>query len=130
MTREILFRGKRLDNGEWVEGLLFKYCGEFCIALYSLEGDDYGLYPTCYAKVDPSTVGQFTGLYDKNGVRIFEGDVLCVIGQGIFKCRWDDGNFEFCLSGKESFGLAYVSPNDIFVTGNIHDNPELLEVEG
>jgi len=117
--REILFRGKRLDNGEWVEATsILSACNV------------HGIVPTgrvAFYQVDPNTVGQFTGLTDKNGRKIFEGDILDVMHQGIFKCRWDEGNFEFgLLNSKESFGIAYVSPNDIFVIGNIHDNPELL----
>lgn len=141
--REILFQGKRLDNGEWVEGLLFKYKGKFCIALYSLEGDDYGLYPTCYAEVDPSTIGQYTGLCDKNGERIFEGDILhfwsdyreaytgkCVVKYGDFNCNCCEGVYGWYL---ENGDIRYLSNEEhpvYEVCGNIHDNPELLEGEG
>lgn len=66
--REILFKGKRIDNGEWVEGFYFEEIGSFIIEK-----------PSCVSThtflVDPATVGQYTGLTDKNGVKIFEGDI-------------------------------------------------------
>lgn len=110
--REILFRGKRKEDDEWVYGFLVsqKHIGDWVTA-----------YP-----VVPNTVGQFTGRIDKNGKKIFEGDIIRAFGE-TYACRWDGGNCEFGLSNKhESFGIAYVAPFDMEIVGNIHDNPELL----
>lgn len=117
--REILFRGRKKPWGGWAEGSLVKMRDYYRIS----EKNDMISFG-----VETETIGQFTGLTDKNGKKIFEGDILDVMHQGVFECRWDEGNFEFGLSNnKESFGIAYVSTNDIFVIGNIHDNPDLLE---
>ena len=135
--REIIFRGKRVDNGERVEGFLFNYDGEYCIQLEGIECDDYGLYPRCYAEVIPETIGQYTGLTDKNGNKIFEGDIV----EGLYYTAEDggygvvafyDGAFEVVGSCDNNvvgtFHENYYG-KDFEIIGNIHDNPELLEGE-
>ena len=141
--REILFRGKRCDNGEWVQGFYVRadhhwhnngIHKDWIICGASANGGWFALHNKYAVKTD--TVGQFTGLTDKNGKKIFEGDIIRVASEASygrwsdFECRWDEGNLEWGLTNKnESFGMAYVSPYEMKIIGNIHDNPELLEVE-
>lgn len=131
--RKILFRGKIKGSGEWVEGNLVnvKWWLDGSPITVIIPTDAYldprsGQGTIRYVDVIPKIVGQWTGLYDKNGVKIFEDDIVDVDGI-VYVCRWDEGNFEFGLvNEKESIGIAYVFPN-IEVVGNIHDNPELLK---
>lgn len=126
--REILFRGKRIDNGEWVEGNLFipDKVTRLDVPTEILVGTN--VVRISY-EVDPSTVGQYTGLTDKNGKKIFEGDRIEIRGY-VYCCCWDEGNLEFMLiNKKESFGMGYAASSRMNVIGNVHDNPELLEVD-
>lgn len=128
--REILFRGKSLNSGEWVEGYFVKYQPD--------SGKDewiFGIVPE-YAsalyliKVDAETVGQFTGLTDMNGVKIFEGDIIESALER-FIVEWYDELAGFYLGDidPEYQGCAILSDvnKDGIVIGNIHDNPEMLE---
>ena len=124
--REIKFRGKRLDNGEWIEGDLLRMNGHwFIFPDPAPEGIDK------YA-VDPATVGEFTGLKDKNGKEIYEGDVMEIpetdfnaeiIGRVLFE---EDAYYIIPLRGGHLWGLHWsLRKHDAKIIGNIHDNPEL-----
>ena len=145
--REILFRGKRTDNGEWVYGYYFKAAHhwhekgihEDYIAVDSIQNGGWCNVRTKYP-VAPETVGQFTGLTDKNGKKIFEGDIcrVCLdpeicIGDVIWDSEIASYNIPFnngkCVLPLDIF-IAKNKVGDkvwIEVIGNIHDNPELLE---
>lgn len=119
--REILFRGKRTDNGEWVYGDLthsvYKI-GDTCVGKY---GCEIGMH-----QVDPSTVGQYTGLTDKNGKRIFEGDVVEYREYGNLAVVWDDGAFQLMREDTFYDMLDRYTSGISTVVGNRWDNPELL----
>ena len=128
MKREILFRGKRIDNGEWVEGYYHFALGKEA-RIYEL-----GYVNFCpYELVHPETVGQFTGLTDKNGVKIFEGDVVrhtrydgMETISSNHEVYFDIELLEFGI--KQSTGLFNCQFSVEFeVIGKIYDNPELLE---
>ena len=130
--REILFRGKRVDNGEWETGsLVYARMGtsEEQVSI----ADKMTAYHT---PVIPETVGQYTGLKDRNGTRIFEADIL----EGDLEDNLDPGakwrsvvvwgKFGWnCKGGHVSLPIDEFDIKEGEVIGNIHDNPELMEVE-
>lgn len=121
-----LFRGKRVDNGKWVEGYLL-YRRIWKSDIWVIRVCDNGFDSHEEYEVDPDTVGECTGLKDKNGKLIFEGDILRLDGV-VWVCCWDDGNLEISLrNDKESIGMAYMAVYNAEIIGNIHDNPELLK---
>lgn len=133
--REILFRGKRVDNGEWVYGAYYGLCrmtnkaGDFGYAHLMRQSNDEPLY-----RVDPETVGQFTGVYDRNGKKIFEGDIIAFrSSESIYEVAYDITDSKFIIllrNGKDSFLRFYnISAYYFSVIANKWDNPELLEVE-
>ena len=137
--REILFRGKRIDNGEWVEGaFLNDIDGAFCIcpAVSDISYGDSGnrMRIGCWYKVDPSTVGQYTGLKDKNGKRIFDGDIAKVLqgkDKDIAYVGFENGAFMlYPKTGniyERTLWSYWYNDWDVEIIGNITDNPELLE---
>lgn len=134
--REIIFRGKRPDNGEWVEGYLTRrpsaiqyerHYSPWFIAVPPKHPDDSGgLY-----NVEPESVGEFTGLEDKNGARVFEGDVVLLrFESGEHKGKVVFHNGGFCLDILNNFVCLQKTPVYEFEKiGNVHDNPELLNDE-
>lgn len=143
---EILFKGKRIDNGEWVVGdLIHRQIWKRSLTIIRVSDDGFDHYEEY--EVIPETVGQFTGLTDKNGNKIFEGDIISATAldtgeeQTAVVCF---GNFIDENNGDEYIGffiefdgikttitqLAMEEcKNRIEVIGNIYDNPELLKVE-
>ena len=124
MQREILFRGKRVDTGEWIEGSLI---GDDVIVGKIVEFEEDYFCTEFWYKVDPETVGQFTGMTDKKGKKLFEGDVYSMGEKNIlYVVIFDKSQFIGKQVGNRSLaGLEYWK-SDIEIIGNIHDNPELL----
>ena len=131
MKDRYLYRAKRSDNGKWLSGFIYaNKIGKHFILPYDYY-DDTGLTSANF--VDPATVGQCTGLKDKNGNLIFEGDILKSINARhdvhvIYVCWCNSG---YLAIGKITHGSEQTYPYFPFglseIIGNIHDNPELLE---
>mgnify|MGYP000366269679 CR=1 FL=1 len=125
--RTIKFRGKRLDNGVWLYGsLLVSHFKDDKKERYFITQFS-GNY-TFEHEVDPNTVGQFTGMKDKNGKEIYEDDILLDESGAYAVVYYSMGSF--CVEFGEGFDLQYFtdSIHEIcYVAGNIHDNPGLLK---
>ena len=134
--REILFKAKRLDNGEWVEGNLFwqMYDGvtTLCIQTEPINANDYGDIIGDWYMVDPETVCQYTGITDKNGVKIFDGDIVTAKSlfttYCAFKIKWIHENAKFVMEGYGELcprtRLELDDSLEIKVQGNIYDKEE------
>ena len=141
--REILFRGKRLQGGNWVEGYFFKSDinkrereSKKATLIFTPDCDTFIMVPECHNSfmVVSDTVGQYTGLKDKNGKRIFEGDVAKVLqgkDKDIAYVGFENGAFMlYPKTGniyERTLWSYWYNDWDIEVIGNITDNPELLE---
>ena len=140
--REILFKGKRIDNGEWIEGSLIDldidsgYC--YIVPPYRQASTlpiDF-LITDRMKLVNPETLCQFTGRCDKNGKKIWENDVVWLVYDGeehIYQIIWDNSELDFkATNGEENYGSNFeylLCCDEIEVIGNIFDNPELLQEE-
>lgn len=139
-NREILFRGKRIDNGEWVEGY---YCIKkivhrdgrktkveaVCIIIANMTEKGY----MC-SEVNSETVGRYTGLTDKNSRKIFEGDIVKVSDSDRDDEVFDTGDISFkngawYLCGEILYWLDDVISFEFEVIGNLFDNPEMIAKE-
>jgi len=131
MNRDILFRAKRVNGGKWLESMT--------ISRGTIKRKAHDIFmeisPDKWVGIIPETVGQFTGLTDKNGNKIFEGDILKINHNSEYKnpllCEWDSYNACFKFTDKNDYDCAYylnqkdLSQNEI--TGNVFDNPKLLK---
>lgn len=131
-----LYRGKRIDNGEWVEGSLLKVTlGDK--AAYLIFGDNFSyvgndVKALSHASVDPVTVGECTGLKDKNGKLIFEGDIVRITDRYLKAVNWivEHRNYGFSVKHllcEYWWSVGELDGYTVEVIGSIHDNPELLE---
>jgi uncharacterized phage protein (TIGR01671 family) len=127
--REILFRGKRVDNGEWVQGYPCRYGWIGKEKDYIIPDYASVLY---IAEIDPETIGQYTGLTDKYYKKIFEGDIVIFDyidyedERGVV--QWDSDIAKFIITFS-TFTIDFdnVYGRELEIVGNVYDNPEVME---
>lgn len=141
--REILFRAKRVDNGEWVKGYFWRGVDHIYMipSHVGIGYDDKIKHMSAYAvEVEPETICQYTGLTDKNGNRIWENDIVRTTkfgkddgnghnyaGFDVFVVKWDDGGFALFNKWRR-FNLR-TDEKSYEILGKVFDNPELLKGE-
>lgn len=128
MKREILFRGKRVDRDEWVEGHYWYYDyqdgnKDYFIKWYDKDYDQYH-----DARVHPETVGQYTGLTDKNGNKIYEGDITETPAGQIATVDYSENHYQGFICNEVSTDWHWnLNILTVEVIGNIFENPEVLK---
>lgn len=125
-----LFRGKRIDNGEWAEGSYrHEKVGGYITAVFITEDLTSGVCE--HHRVIPDTVGECTGLRDKNGKLIWEGNIVNIHAPNGFDMTgvvvYYDCGFEVWDEENGAYECLWYSPSDISIIGNIHDNGGLLK---
>ena len=141
--REILFKAKRIDNGEWVEGCYVTSDGKSFICMDIVE--HYCVIALRWFEIDPETICQFTGLCDKNGNRIWENDIIKYhFGEIYAPIKY--GYYQNCFDSQKTEHLGFyvdwtgdkclrkdlgywINMVDAIPVGNIFDNKELLQEE-
>ena len=124
--REILFRGKKNNSGEWVYGNLFNpdkadTPTQICMGTHIVR--------ICY-EIDPKTVGQYTGLTDKNGKKIFEGDIVKYSTNKVGIINYGTACFsvhDIKSRNNPALDIIFADYSNVEIIGNIYDNPELLK---
>ena len=131
MNREILFKAKRKDNGEWVEGY-YVYCRKRRYILLILNKEiGFDERENEWIEIDPGTICQYTGLTDKNGRKIWENDITYIRSSGLSGygvIKYQNGNLVL-VDEKRKRTYSLYGEWKIRKDGNIFDNAELLEVE-
>lgn len=122
--RDILFREKREDNGEWIEGVAFPD-EDWSITIWKQNHIDGSLNGY---EVDPASIGRYTGMTDKNGKKIFEGDICWFYGGEYYSGVWEH-NAIITITDIADDEQAFYLHNAEYceVISNIHDNPEMLK---
>lgn len=126
--REIKFRGKRQDTGEWVYGdLLSPITGPRIVNYTEIDNGSVKRADYHYYDVYVDSVGQFTGLSDRNGKEVYEGDILEVYESPLFcEVVWDEGEWDIYCTFTHEYKKLFGKCDHVVVIGNIYDNPILI----